>query len=301
MQKFKIFHQTVYDYGSPVILNAHKLLLRPRDGHDLRIENSTLSISPDALVTWFRDALDNSVAIATFDPAKTTQLTIKSELTVTHYTASLGQFPVLPPAQNFPFIYSEAELQTLSNYLILDVQSKSFYEWMDSLGQEDKTLSFLAHLSSSIHHHCTYQMRKEPGVQSTEETLHTYRGSCRDYAWLFVAAARHSGLATRFVSGYCSTFDEQFAEGALSNKTFFDTEPIKEFPHEGVTHAWAEVYLPGAGWVGVDPTHNLFTSGHHTPVAVALNPEDIPPISGSFTGPANVSQTMSVAVEVKPC
>ena len=296
----------MYDYESPVTLNTHKLLLRPRDGHDLRIEASTLVISPEPLVTWYRDELDNSVAIAAFIPIETTQLTIRSDLTVTHYTAHLGQFPLLPPALRFPFVYSAAELLALSSYRHLDVQDASFYAWVDSLGKEDKTLSFLAYLSSSIHNYCTYQVREEPGVQTTAETLATGRGSCRDYAWLFVAAARHAGLATRFVSGYCNTNNGQYEAPATDepfqyNKTFFDTSPIKDFPSSGVTHAWAEVYLPGAGWVGVDPTHNLFTSGHHTPVAVALNPEDIPPVSGSFTGPAEVPKTMSVSVEVSPC
>ena len=138
----------------------------------------------------------------------------------------------------------------------------------------------LRDISTAIYEQCTYEVRDEEGVQSPEDTLNNAKGSCRDYAWLFVTAARQIGLAARFVSGYFHTTGTPLADGS--------------------THAWAEIYLPGSGWTGFDPTCNRMTAENHVPVAVALMPEDIPPVSGHFVGSANESPVMSVTVHVIP-
>ena len=207
MPRFEIAHKTTYDYDSPVMLGPHKLLLRPRDGHDLQIETFRLSTTPESRVTWSLDALDNSVGMACFDEVATTSLTITSEMTVNHRTAVS---PPLLPDCPFPFAYSGAELPTLEHYRRLEGQDPAFYLWVASLQHHasapGEARAFLQYLSNIIHHHCDYEVREEPGVQSTGATLDRAKGSCRDYAWLFVAAARHVGLAARFVSGYCNDF-----------------------------------------------------------------------------------------------
>lgn len=161
-------------------------------------------------------------------------------------------------------------MQTLSEARLAD--------WVGGIGGKDSPL-FLNTLCQQIYDSCHYQERYEEGVQGASETLEKLSGSCRDYAWLFVSAARAVGFAARFVSGYFHT-----AGTSLS---------------DGHTHAWAEVYLPGAGWTGFDPTCNRMTAENHIPVAVAVLPEDIPPVSGSFTGRKREEPSLGVRVRVK--
>lgn len=282
MQRFKIFHETSYSYQNAVSLGAHKLMVRPRDGHDIRIESSKLTISPNALVSWHRDELDNSVAVATFDSTQTTSLTIVSEVTVAHYLSLPDVVPIYPEVSRFPFDYSDAEQKALAAYLEYEAQGDEFDSWVDAIAAEYRdTIHLLKSLSEKIFTQCSYEMREEPGVQSPAHTLEALRGSCRDYAWLFVTAARKLGFASRFVSGY-----------------FHTAGTVLE---DGHTHAWAEVFLPGAGWTGFDPTCNRLTAENHIPVAVALLPEDIPPVSGHFVGQADEDPTLAVKVRVVPC
>ena len=243
MQRFKIFHETEYRYQRPITLGAHKLLVRPRDGHDLRIEESRLEITPNALVSWHRDELDNSVALATFDNASTTVLKIVSEVTVVHYLSLRHDLPINEKARSFPIAYEESESRALAAYTAAASAQNhdvNFHCWLNqvSTGQTEN-LALLSHLAQQIYSTCTYQSRDEEGVQTPSQTLSRQSGSCRDYAWLFVAAARTLGFAVRFVSGYFHTAGTALGDGA--------------------THAWAEVYLPGAGWTGFDPTCNRIT------------------------------------------
>jgi len=140
------------------------------------------------------------------------------------------------------------------------------------------TFALLTQLNCEIANHFTYQIREEEGVQSPAQTLRLNSGSCRDFAALFMEACRHMGFASRFVSGYLHMPDNETGNAS--------------------THAWAEVYLPGPGWKGFDPTSGLVTGNQHIPVAVARHPETVPPVSGSFVGPAGQLPALTVSVRV---
>ncbi len=280
MQKFHIFHETRYDYAAPVALGEHRLLVRPRDGHDVRIESSKLAIEPNATVNWHRDELDNSVAIAHFDDTLTSTLCITSELMVAHYVAPAREINILDSANTLPPAYEARQLERLSNWQdpLRKITDDTFADWLAGIrASTNDTLTLLHTLSERIYNDCEYAMREEPGVQSPGETLRLAKGSCRDYAWLFISAARASGVAARFVSGYLHTSVQHL---------------------DSHTHAWAEVYLPGAGWVGYDPTCNAIAADNHIPVAHARYPEDVPPVAGVFRAPADTVSSMEVRVKV---
>jgi transglutaminase-like putative cysteine protease len=279
MRRLKIVHRTYYNFSGDVTLGSHRLLLRPCADHEVRIESSALDISPPASLRWLRDIYDNSVAIATFEtPA--TQLAILSEVIVQHYNEKPLDFMVSEYAVNYPFAYEQQALPILQPYLQLQNQSdgKALSAWVQKfwrMGEAVQTYTLLQRLCSGIHQTLTYKIREEPGVQTVGETLALNSGSCRDFANLFMEAARSLGLAARFVSGYLYV-------------------PVST--NAGSTHAWAEVYLPGAGWKGFDPTVGEMVSSNHIAVAVARLPESVPPVAGSFTGPTGATLDVGVWV-----
>ena len=280
MQRYKILHRTYYNFSAPVQLQPHVLRLRPREGYELHIESTTLNITPPATLRWHRDAEDNSIAIATFDtPAS--QLMIESEVIIQQFNQAPLDFLVADYATNYPFAYTPEDCVILSPYLNLadHAVSAPLAAWVSSLWQHAEaiqTYSLLQRLSSHIQKTLLYQVREEPGVQSPADTLTRGSGSCRDFATLFLEAARHLGLAARFASGYLH------AEPSSANY--------------GSTHAWAEVFLPGAGWKGFDPTIGAIVGTDHFTVAVARLPESVPPIAGSFAGPPGASLDVGVWV-----
>jgi len=268
MQRYKILHRTYYNFSGPVKLGPHKLHLRPREDYDLRIESSTLNITPAATLLWHRDIEGNSVAIATFDlPAN--QLVVESEVIIQQYNEDPLDFMVADDAIEYPFSYPSDDKILLSPYMVFsENQTKNrLTEWMAKQWQPDEriqTYTLLHRICTNIHQTLSYQLREATGVQTAEQTLSSGTGSCRDFAVLFMAAARYLGIASRFVSGYLH------APPSATNL--------------GATHAWAEVYLPGAGWKGFDPTIGKIAGTDHFAVAVARLPESVPPIAGSFVG-----------------
>lgn len=280
MQRYKILHRTYYNFSGPVQLEPHALRLRPREGYELHIESATLEITPPATLRWHRDAEDNSVAIATFDtPAS--QLVIESEVIIQQFNEAPLDFLVAEYATDYPFAYTPEDRVILSPYLndAGHTSSEMLAAWVASLwqpGEAIQTYSLLQRLSSHIQQTLVYQIREEPGVQTATDTLTRGSGSCRDFANLFMEAARHLGLASRFVSGYL--------HAAPSSANY------------GSTHAWAEVFLPGAGWKGFDPTIGAIVGADHFAVAVARLPESVPPIAGSFVGPPGASLDVGVWV-----
>jgi transglutaminase-like putative cysteine protease len=280
MHRLRIQHLTEYLFPTQVILNTHKLLIRPREGHDVRIESSKLSITPAYKIKWQRDVFDNSLAVVHF-LQPTDRLTIASEVVIQHYDQAPFDFLIEDYAVNYPFSYALNEQADLAPFqqMVFYQDRAMINDWLLQLEVYGmQTFSMLMKINLAINNQFRYQMREEAGVQSPAQTLTQRSGSCRDYATLFIEACRCLGLASRFVSGYLHA-------------------PATEFGNAS-THAWVEVYLPGTGWKGFDPTAGEVTGNHHIAVAVASNPEAVPPVSGSYTGLGFTTPSMLVNVQV---
>ena len=282
MQRLKINHMTEYRFSSPVALQPHQLLLRPREGHDLRIVSSKLDISPAHQVRWHRDVFDNSMAVVSFLESSQ-RLTIASEVVIEHYGEAPLDFVVADYAVNYPFEYSAGESVNLLPFqsFVYPNDQWALRDWVNRSGfgqRSGETYVLLDQMNRAIANNFTYIRREESGVQPPAQMLINRSGSCRDYAALFMEACRYLGLASRFVSGYLHAPTTE-AGGAA-------------------THAWAEVYLPGPGWKGFDSTTGELTGSRHIPVAVARHPEAVPPVAGSFIGPRGPAPILSVNVQV---
>ncbi|CAA0111516.1 putative protein [Halioglobus japonicus] len=280
MQCYKIIHHTYYNFSDPVTLGTHELLLRPREDHTQRIQSFNLRVRPDATIKWHRDVEGNSVAVASFKPSRTQQLAIESEVIVQQYNEDPLDFIVADYALNYPFNYQAEDAVLLTPYLQPEEHGagRELRAWVSSFWQESETVqtyALLQRMAQHINATCEYRVREEPGVQTAKQTLQGGTGSCRDFAYLFMQAAQSLGLAARFVSGYLHA---PYVTGI------------------GSTHAWAEIYLPGAGWLGFDPTIGDIVGADHFPVAVAHLPESVPPVSGTFRGAAQ--STLDVGVWV---
>ncbi len=282
MRRLQIKHLTTYQYAQNVTLLPHRLLLRPREGHDIRIESAELIISPAHQLQWQRDVYDNAVAQATF-AQQCNRLSIESRIILQHYDAQPLNFLVADYAVRFPFQYDADERVDLGPYLkTLFVQDRPLLSsWLGQFwysGQVVETYLLLEWINKAIATGFTYEHREEPGVQTPAATLSKRAGSCRDFATLFIEACHYLGLAARFVSGY------QYSAGLMRE--------------QGATHAWSEVYLPGAGWKGFDSTTGQVTGNNHIALAVSRHPERVPPVSGAFIASGYQSPLMQVVVEV---
>ncbi|MGR9053989.1 MAG: transglutaminase family protein [Gammaproteobacteria bacterium] len=281
MRRIRIFHVSRYQYTQPVSLLTQKLHLRPREGYDIRIESSRLDIFPDFSVQWQRDIYGNCVGLADFyRDSQTMQIT--SEVVVQHYHDPSMHFNVAESAYLYPFNYEPAEQTDLFPYLaaIFPQDAYALRSWLEVIyrpGNVIATTDLLDLLNQKIAREFAYMVRIGGGVQSPVETLQAGAGSCRDVAMLFIEACRALGLAGRFVSGYLL---HEVGGGQFQS-----------------THAWSEVYLPGAGWRGYDSTSGLRVGGNHIAVAQHRHPEAIPPISGAYLGPPqwpDISEEVSV-------
>ncbi len=284
MQRYEILHRTYYNFTTAVQLGPHSLRLRPREGHELRVESVSVRTTPASSLRWSRDVEDNSVATATFE-LTASQLMIESQVTVQQYNQAPFDFLLADHAADYPFAYAPGDAAVLSPYMSGAAHSANeqaaLASWVSALwpaGEPIQTFALLQRLNAHIHQSLSYRVREDPGVQTPAETLALGTGSCRDWAFLFMEAARRFGLAARFVSGYLNTPPSSVNYGA--------------------THAWAEVFLPGAGWKGFDPTSGLVVGPDHIAVAVARLPESVPPVEGSFIGPPGSS--LDVGVWVTP-
>jgi transglutaminase-like putative cysteine protease len=280
MKRIRIIHSTAYHYTQPVRFGPHRALLRPREGHDVRIAGARMEIEPAATVRWLRDIEGNSVAILTFaEPAST--LRLLTELDVDLSDDNPIDCLIDPLARSFPFQYPPQEQVELVPYRLpsYPYDGPALHDWLRDLyrpGDVVDTFELLGRLNTHIFQSLQYAARYDAGVQLPHETLARRGGSCRDYAVLMMEAARYWGFGARFVTGYI-----QMAEG-----------------QHGATHAWTEIYLPGAGWRGFDPTNNKLAGAEHISVAVAREQEKAVPISGTWEGPSNAFQRMEVSVQV---
>jgi len=282
VRKLQIDHVTDYRFGSDVTLLPHRLLLRPRESHVLRIASSTLEIAPAHRIRWQRDALDNSVAVVSFT-APAASLRIASRIVIEHYDEEPLDFLIEDSAASHPFEYGPVDAVLLApmRSLAWPNDRATVEGWLQGLGMGSsrvETFALLDELNRTIPRDFAYQAREEPGVQSPARTLSLRSGSCRDFAALFIEATRQLGFASRFVTGYHTSHANEAGSGS--------------------THAWAEVYLPGPGWKGFDPTGGVVTGSEHIAVAVAGHPENVPPVAGSYVGPKNLRPTMQVSVRV---
>jgi len=280
MKRIRITHRTEYHYHQPVTLGPHRAMMRPREGHDVQIVSGRVEIEPAAEVRWLRDIYGNSVAIVTFSqPGR--RLLIRSEVEVDLREDRPVECLIDPGARSFPFQYAADEQVELIPYRLpsYPLDGPALRHWLLELyrpGQLVDTFDLLNRLNTRIHESLTYAAHDNPGVQLPCETLARGSGSCRDYAVLMMEAARYWGFGARFVSGYI-----QMAEG-----------------QHGATHAWTEIYLPGAGWHGFDPTNNKRAGSEHISMAVAREQEKTMPLSGSWAGPADAFDRMEISVQV---
>jgi len=282
--KIRIQHRTTYRYVQPVLLGPHRVLVRPREGHDIHIQSSILRITPAHTINWVRDVNDNSIALVEFEQVRVRELVFYSELVLEHYEADPPSFRIDADAVHYPFVYDPWSLPELVAFtqIIYPLDTSRVRKWLGQFwqpGRPVETVALLQRLNQHIHKTFAYVRRDAHGVQPPAETLDRNSGTCRDFATLFIEACRCWGLAARFVSGYMLC-DATKAGGAT-------------------THAWAEVYLPGAGWKGFDPTTGLLAGSQHVAVAVSRHPEGSAPISGTFFGVLRASLGVEVDVKVE--
>jgi len=280
--KIRIQHRTTYNYNQPVSFGQHKIMVRPREGHDLHIESSVLEINPAHTIRWMRDVNGSSIAKVDFTQTAA-QLSFYSEVVLQQYDTNPLDFILEESAVTYPFIYDPDSLPELTAFMALlyPRDAAALRDWLGQFwkpGDKIQTIALLQNLNTHINRTFQYQRRDDQGVQTPAETLNKNSGSCRDFATLLLEACRCWGLAARFVSGYMQC--EATEAGGAS------------------THAWTEVYLPGAGWKGFDPTSGIMTGAQHVTVAVSRNPENAAPVAGSFEGPADAFQSIQVDVTV---
>jgi transglutaminase-like putative cysteine protease len=284
---FDIVHSTHYRYARPVSFGQHRVLFRPRDSHDLRVLATGMQVTPEpADVRLIQDAYSNSVALLQpQSPAR--ELRVVCTFTVEHTGTRALDFPLSRRAQSYPFDYDAEEQIALAHY------RRPFYDdgagllraWAQQFiqAQPTGTRELLVAMTQFIRDGFQYQARHDEGVQTPYTTLARKSGSCRDFATLMIEAIRQLGYAARFVSGYLYSphLDQR----------------RNDVP--GSTHAWLQVYLPGAGWIPFDPTNNLIGGSQLIRVGVARHASLASPVSGSWDGMPGDYLGMEVDVQVR--
>jgi transglutaminase-like putative cysteine protease len=289
--RIAVDHLTEYRYARPVGFGEHSLYLRPRESQTIHVESFELITNPAGQVRWVRDCFNNVVAVVSLGLAEASFLSIQCKMEFDVAEENPFDFILEERAREFPFAYDDREKSALDPYSRPEESERwRVLGWArDALGdpsQPRETISFLTDLNMAIHRRIAYERRDEEGTQPANVTLQRGRGSCRDMAELFVATSRHLGLAARFVSGYL--YEPPQPDGGVS----FNVAA-------GSMHAWAEVYLPGAGWRGFDPTNGLLTDHHFLPAAVANRPEWVNPIQGQYIHAGGVGSEMRVALSIE--
>src|SRR5437762_2419590 len=287
MPLLTIHHKTEYRYVRPVAFGEHRIMLRQRDGHDLRVLASRLDIVPQPMrLRWIHDVFGNSVAIALFDERSDT-LSVTSTVTVEHNPAE--EFALTPddPAYFYPFLYDSDEFPDLQQFIAPQYSDPNgeLSAWARRFLDPDAptpTFKILSGITHGIRDTFSYRKRHEQGTQHPLDTLQTGSGTCRDYALLMIEALRRLGIAARFVSGYLFLAGDR-AHGYVGG---------------GSTHAWAQVYLPSAGWIEFDPTNAIVGTRDLIRVAVARDPHQAIPLHGTYLGSADAFVGMEVSIKV---
>jgi transglutaminase-like putative cysteine protease len=282
----RIRHRTTYLYHAPVRLGPHRLMLRPRESRELRLVSHEVTVTPAATVTWAHDVFGNAVATAGFE-GLTDRLVVDSEAVLTLGVDPWPVFDIAGVATRYPFAYTDADWTDLGALVVpqyLDPDRK-LLAWAKGFVRSapTDTLSLLKDISSGVAQQIRYQSRESEGTQAPLETLARGLGSCRDLAVLFVEAARCLRFGARLCSGYL--FRPDRATGNYEADS---------------THAWAEVYVPGAGWITFDPTNRSVGGANLIPVAVAREIWQVTPVSGDFIGASDAYRGLWVDLEVTP-
>lgn len=285
MPIFAIRHQTTYQYRQPVAFGEHRILFRPRESHDQRVLEARMDVTPSPVsVRWMHDVFGNSIALARFN-RRATELHFDCFIRVDHSPDDGLQYELAEYAATLPFSYGAEEIPDLLRAMARARPDphREVDRWALSFLRVDgptRTLDLLAEMTRRIHTDFMYVTRPERGVQDPSRTLKLGSGSCRDLALLMMEALRCLGFATMFVSGYLNTDKGGRRLGG------------------GATHAWVRVYLPGSGWVEYDPTNGIIGSLDLIRVAVARDPSQAVPLSGTWTGFPGDDIDMTVQVTV---
>lgn len=286
---YDLEHVTTYRYQKPVTFGEHRAIFLPSTGFVGRILRYSINTNIAAKVRWMMDTLSNNVALLEFsDPAQ--ELVVTYRVRGEHFgIPAIAEFPLEPRAEEVPVQYTPDEWLDLSVYLRPHSEDPdgSVAAWAKQFvaGDQDITLDVLQRMMDVIWNTFNYQARETEGTQSPGETLRLKGGTCRDYAWLMIESLRRLGFACRFVSGYL--YDPALDGGEIG------------MTGSGATHAWLQVYLPGAGWRTYDPTNRLTAGFDLIRVAIARHPGQVMPLSGSWFGDAGDYLGMDVSVSIR--
>lgn len=285
MSILKVHHRTTYRYSRPVGPGEHRWLFRPRDSQEQRLILAEQSITPEpADVTWIHDVFSNQIALVNFD-VTATQLTFESTISLEHTTQTGPRFRTEDAARTWPFEYDKDTLVDIEPYRRVHYPDATVEAWARSFVPFDgviETSKLLETLNSGVRETCRYTRRTDPGTQSPALTLERKLGTCRDFTLLMMEAARTLGFAARFVTGYI--YVPARDEGKILGS--------------GATHAWVQIFLPGAGWVEFDPTNGIVGNRDLIRVGVARDPSQAKPLSGSFRGDRSAYLGMEIDVRV---
>jgi transglutaminase-like putative cysteine protease len=287
MTVFSVHHTTTYRYKNPVRPGLHQLMFRPRDSFDQRLLDCHLEVSPmPAEVRWIHDAFGNCVTLVDF-AEKTTLLRFETSIRLDHTPENAPDFRIEEYARNHPFCYEDEELPDLAPYIRRQhAEDAGVEEWLDKFvvrGTSRPTGQLLMTLNEAIAESFSYKRRTSRSTQTACETIERQEGTCRDFAFLMMEAARSLGFAARFVTGYVYVPDRD--------------GPVRL--GGGSTHAWCQIYIPGSGWVEFDPTNGIVGNRDLVRVGVARTPRQAVPLSGSYWGDPGDELGMDVSVQVK--
>ncbi|MEO5797191.1 MAG: transglutaminase family protein [Rhodoferax sp.] len=301
----EVEHVTTYRYAKEVEFGLHRVAFHPRAAHDIRVLYADLTVSPHSRQHWIHDVFSNSVMVVEpLVPAST--LVFTARFAIEHMGVKNHELPISPEAQNYPFEYSADDKQNLSRYLALQYPDDAAVvrSWVASFLPQRGTIhtrDVLANINQFIRTDFVYAARDAMGTQSPAQTLALRSGTCRDFALLMMEAVRGLGMAARFVSGYIydpALDADNFGPGAVVGSSIKSADIGGGTLGSGATHAWLNVYLPGAGWIPFDPTNTISGGTDLIRVAFTRTPEQAAPVSGGWTGDASDFLGMDVSVRV---
>jgi len=291
MSILTVRHVTTYRYKQPVAFGEHRVMFRPRDSYDQRLLHAELRVDPEpASLHWVHDVFGNCVAVVRFG-RRGRELRFDSLIRLDHSPLNELDFQIAPQAEHYPFTYDQEDMPDLLRSIERQYPDRDHEvsRWARQFTRADRplrTYDLLSDMTNAIKRQFTYVARAEMGTQEPTQTLRLRSGSCRDFALLMMEAVRSLGFAARFVSGYLYVplgGDEEHVGG-------------------GSTHAWVQVYVPGAGWMEFDPTNGIVGNHDLIRVAVGRDPRQAVPLSGTWIGfPSdNLGMTVDVTVSAEP-